>query len=210
MIIPACVLRLILCFSPSDAFKAWGDWLALGSRSKAVLKSPQSRRWRVCHPLTNFAERLDCGAFTAGFRALKNLQPRVDTLGSLKYNPGMSVAHQDIKSCMLIESSSDESDEHFRSAVEDLLRDIHIIRGSPDWVGFSIGSRFERQGTQFREFVCVAGSVISLLWLRASRDGGISRAIIMRGGSLRGSLVCREIRGAVEAGFEPDELRRLG
>ena len=121
----------------------------------------------------------------------------------------MSAERQEIKSCMLIESFSDESDEHFLAVVEDLLRDIRIIRGSANWVGFSIGSRFERQGTQFREFICVAGSTISLLWLRALRDGGISRAIILRGSSANGSLAYREIRAGVEIAFEPDELCKV-
>ena len=35
------------------------------TRSKAVLKPPQSRRYRVRHVFTNLAKRLDCGAFTA-------------------------------------------------------------------------------------------------------------------------------------------------
>jgi hypothetical protein len=34
---------------------------------KAVLKPPQSRRWRACRETRNVAKRLDCGAFTAAF-----------------------------------------------------------------------------------------------------------------------------------------------
>jgi C1A family cysteine protease len=34
---------------------------------KAVLKTPQSKRWRECQVLPNRAKRLDCGAFTAAF-----------------------------------------------------------------------------------------------------------------------------------------------
>jgi hypothetical protein len=32
-----------------------------------VLKSPHSRRYRDCQSVLNFAERLECGAFTAAF-----------------------------------------------------------------------------------------------------------------------------------------------
>jgi hypothetical protein len=34
---------------------------------RAVLKPPQSRRWRGCRRASNFAKRLECGAFTAAF-----------------------------------------------------------------------------------------------------------------------------------------------
>ena len=39
--------------------------------SKAVLKPPQSKRYRDCRELSNLAKRLDCGAFTAAFYARK-------------------------------------------------------------------------------------------------------------------------------------------
>jgi hypothetical protein len=37
------------------------------TKDKAVLKPPQSRRWRDCRGTTDCAKRLDCGAFTAAF-----------------------------------------------------------------------------------------------------------------------------------------------
>jgi hypothetical protein len=44
------LLKLILPISPG---------------AKAVLKPPQSTRWRDCQEAPDFAKRLDCGAFTA-------------------------------------------------------------------------------------------------------------------------------------------------
>jgi hypothetical protein len=38
------------------------------SVGRAVLKPPQSRRWRDCRASPNLAKRLDCGAFTAALR----------------------------------------------------------------------------------------------------------------------------------------------
>ncbi len=35
--------------------------------TKAVLKPPQSKRWRDHRGASDFAKRLDCGAFTAAF-----------------------------------------------------------------------------------------------------------------------------------------------
>jgi hypothetical protein len=37
------------------------------SRSKAALKTPQSKRYRDCRAPANFAKRLDCGVFSAAF-----------------------------------------------------------------------------------------------------------------------------------------------
>jgi hypothetical protein len=37
----------------------------LDSGTEAVLKPPQSTRYRDCRVASNFAKRLDCGAFTA-------------------------------------------------------------------------------------------------------------------------------------------------
>jgi hypothetical protein len=42
--------------------------------SKAVLKSPHSKRWRDCGAASGFAKRLECGAFTAAFWRM--LRPR--------------------------------------------------------------------------------------------------------------------------------------
>ena len=39
------------------------------SAKKAGLKPPQSRRWRDCRTSPNFAQRLDCGAFTGAIPA---------------------------------------------------------------------------------------------------------------------------------------------
>jgi hypothetical protein len=39
---------------------------------KAALKRPHSKRCRDCRTLTNFAERLDCGEFTAAFERVRN------------------------------------------------------------------------------------------------------------------------------------------
>jgi len=39
--------------------------LTMNPRAKAVLKTPQSMRCRDCRWFTDFAKRLECGAFTA-------------------------------------------------------------------------------------------------------------------------------------------------
>src|SRR5688500_18863414 len=86
-----------------------------------------------------------------------------------------------ITSYMLIESPDSESDERFLVVAEGLLREAGIVRERSDWVRFSVGGRFSRHGAQFRELVCMAGSALAMLMLRAGRGGGLSRAIILRG-----------------------------
>jgi hypothetical protein len=115
------------------------------------------------------------------------------------------MALHDIHSFMLIESPASESDEQFLATVEVLLREAGIVRARTDWVHFSAGGRFARHGTQFREFVCIAGSAMAMLMSRAGRDGGLSRTIILRG-ETDGQARCWEIRGGVESEFEPHEL----
>jgi hypothetical protein len=41
--------------------------LDYSSVPKAVLKPPHSKRWRDCPTTSGFAERLECGVFTAAF-----------------------------------------------------------------------------------------------------------------------------------------------
>jgi hypothetical protein len=48
--------------------------LKSSSLPKAVLKSPQSKRCRACPASSNFAKRLDCGAFTALFGRVSPLR----------------------------------------------------------------------------------------------------------------------------------------
>ncbi len=109
-----------------------------------------------------------------------------------------------IKSCVLIESPASESDVHFRAFVTELLASIYR---HTDSLEFSVGRRVWWRDAQFREFICIAGSVSCQLILQASRPPGISRAIIVYGRSQTGSLVSHEIRSAVETGFDPDELQ---
>jgi len=109
-----------------------------------------------------------------------------------------------IKSCVLIESPASESDERFRAYVTDFLTSIYR---HTDSLEFSVGRRVSWRGVQFKEFICVAGSVSAQVILRARRPGGLSRAIIAYGGTLKGDIVTREIRGGVETMFEPDELQ---
>jgi hypothetical protein len=104
---------------------------------------------------------------------------------------------------MLIESPEFESDEQFLTMVEALLLEVGIARPRSDWVLFSAGDRFVRGGVQFREFVCAAGSALGLLMLRAGRDGGLPRAIILRNEDAKH---CWEIRNGVESEFDRDEL----
>ena len=109
-----------------------------------------------------------------------------------------------IKSCVLIESPASESDEQFGAYVTELLASIYR---HTDSLEFSVGRRVCWRGVQFREFICIAGSVSGQVILRASRQGGISRAIILYGSNLKGNIVTREIRGGVETMFEPEELQ---
>jgi hypothetical protein len=58
---------------------------SLNLGAKAVLKTPQSTRWRDCHVASPFAKRLDCGAFTAAFQLRRflpaaNLHPSLSAL----------------------------------------------------------------------------------------------------------------------------------
>ena len=111
----------------------------------------------------------------------------------------------DIKSCLLIESPASESDDELRAYVNQLLTTIYGTL--PDWLEFKVGRRVRWRDTQFREFICVAGSVSARLMLHAGQAGGISRAVITYGSSLDGKLATREIRAGAETRFEPEELR---
>jgi hypothetical protein len=44
--------------------------IGIAAPAEAVLKPPHSKRWRGYRTLTNFAKRLDCGAFTAAVARL--------------------------------------------------------------------------------------------------------------------------------------------
>jgi hypothetical protein len=46
--------------------------------SKAVLKPPQSKRYREYPASLNFAKRLDCGAFTAAFQHRSHEFPLIE------------------------------------------------------------------------------------------------------------------------------------
>jgi hypothetical protein len=109
---------------------------------------------------------------------------------------------------MLIESPDSESDEQFLAVAEELLRASGVVRKREEWVRFSAGDRFTRLGAPFRELVCVAGSALARLMMRASCDGGLSRAIIVRGDE-NGRPCCWEIRGGIESKFEPQELHTV-
>jgi hypothetical protein len=109
-----------------------------------------------------------------------------------------------IKSCVLIESPASESDEQFRTFVTELLASIYR---HTDSLEFSVGRRVWWRDIQFREFICIAGSVSGQLILQASRPPGISRAVIVYGSSLTGNMVSHEIRSGVETKFDPDELQ---
>ena len=128
---------------------------------------------------------------------------RVAELESLGDSTHMAL--HDITSYMLIESPDSESDEQFLGAAQGLLRKAGIVRERSDWVRFSVGGRFTRHGVQFRELVCMAGSALAVLMLRAGRDGGLPRTIILRG-QADGQPRCWEIRGGIESEFEPHEL----
>jgi hypothetical protein len=60
---------VVHCFTflVSDGLVAVPQPLFTNLEARAVLKPPQSKRWRDCWSDSNFAKRLDCGAFTAAF-----------------------------------------------------------------------------------------------------------------------------------------------
>ncbi|HEV2327616.1 MAG TPA: hypothetical protein VGY56_02380 [Verrucomicrobiae bacterium] len=107
---------------------------------------------------------------------------------------------------LLIECPLDENEEQFHAFVTELL--VEVYGRLPNWVEFSIGSRFERNGIFYREFLCSAGSVDSNIQLLARRPGGISRKIICRG-SREGIPYCCEIQLGIENEFECDELLKV-
>jgi hypothetical protein len=104
---------------------------------------------------------------------------------------------------ILIESPPAETDEQFSTAIEDMVLQSYPRR--PDWLRFTVGDRFDRRGRQFREFVCMAGSVQLCLMQRARREGGFQRAIIYRGDD-DGIPRAYEIRAGRQTEFAPDEL----
>jgi len=107
-----------------------------------------------------------------------------------------------VDSCLLIESSREESTKRFLAAVMDLLREVRIGSSSADWPGISAGARFVWRKTSFREFGCIAGSVICRLYVRAGQDGGFPRMII-----LRGDHKCSAIHAGIETKFDSSELQ---
>jgi len=114
------------------------------------------------------------------------------------------MARPHIKSCVLIESSPSESDEQFRAYVTELL--ASIFRHT-DSLEFTVGRRIWWRDTQFREFICIAGSVSCQLIVHAMRPPGFSRAIITYGSSRDGRPVSQEIREGEEKSFDPEELQ---
>src|SRR4051812_17220824 len=108
----------------------------------------------------------------------------------------------DIKSCILIESPTSESDNQFKAHVTELLAGIYGV--IPEWLEFRVGRRLWWREAQFREFICIAGSVSAQIIVHASRPKGISRAIILYGRSGDGSLISQQIRGGIETKFDPE------
>jgi hypothetical protein len=105
---------------------------------------------------------------------------------------------------MFIESPATETEEQFRAYLTELLTSIY--GRMPEWLEFQVGSRVERQGTLFRQFICVAGSVHCQIQVRAGRPGGIGRAMILRGSTVRGLPHCSESRDGVETEFDCHEI----
>ena len=67
---------------------------------------------------------------------------------------------------MFIESTATETEEQFRAFLTELLTSIY--GRMPEWLKFQVGGRVERQGTLFRQFICVAGSVHCQIQVLAS------------------------------------------
>ena len=106
---------------------------------------------------------------------------------------------------MFIESPATETEEQFRVYLTELLTSIY--GRMPDWLQFQVGGRVQRRGTMFRQFICLAGSAHCQIQLRASRPGGIGRAIILHGSTVRGLPRCSETRDGVESVFDCDEIQ---
>jgi hypothetical protein len=107
---------------------------------------------------------------------------------------------------LLIASPFDEPETAFRACLTELLTEIY--GQIPDWLKFEIGSRFEREGTFYRRFLCPSGSVDSRIQLRAEKPGGIERSIILRG-TCSGSPFCSHIAAGIETEFDCDELHEI-
>lgn len=109
-----------------------------------------------------------------------------------------------ISSHILVESRAVETDEQFSCIIEAMV--VAVYGHRPDWLQFSAGRRFVRAHHHFREFVCLAGSVVFRLMRHARRIGDFQRAIIYR---VEDDGVERafEIHAGVETEFNPDELQ---
>ena len=108
---------------------------------------------------------------------------------------------------MFIESTATETEEQFRAFLTELLTSIY--GRMPEWLKFQVGGRVERQGTLFRQFICVAGSVHCQIQVRAGRPSGIGRAMILHGSTVRGLPHCSESRDGVETEFDCHELHAV-
>lgn len=105
---------------------------------------------------------------------------------------------------MFIESPITETEEEFRAYVTELLTNIY--GQLPEWLEFRVGSRIQRQGTLFRQFICVAGNVHCQIQIRAGGPGGIGRAMILRGNTIHGLPYCSESRNGVETVLDCHEI----
>lgn len=107
---------------------------------------------------------------------------------------------------LLIESPPRENEEQFHAFLTEFLGEIY--GRLPDWLNFSIGDRFQRNGVYYRQFLCLAGSVDSNIQQQARQPGGIDRKIICRG--MRQNVpYCCEIDLGIESEFDCSELLKF-
>jgi hypothetical protein len=107
---------------------------------------------------------------------------------------------------LLIESPRRENEEQFHAYLTELL--VEIYDRLPDSLNFSVGSRFQRNGVYYRQFLCPAGSVDSNIQQRARQPGGIGRKIICRG-TRQNVPYCCEIDLGIESEFDCSELEKV-
>src|SRR5258708_4500281 len=70
-----------------------------------------------------------------------------------------------------------ESDEQLKEAVDTMI--VSIYRRIPEWLTYELGRHAERQGRNYREFVCRSGSVHFRLCINAEKNN-LARGIILR------------------------------
>jgi len=104
-----------------------------------------------------------------------------------------------------MESPADESDDCFCELVERLVVKAYKNR-RPDWLRFSRGSAFIRDGVLFREILFANAGPLMLLLMLAQTDQGIERSLIYRA-DVDAVLKAFEIRNGIQTEIGSNETQ---